>query len=238
MTRAAAWSVPVIAVATSAPAFAASCQPITGATMPIPASGTISNGGRDYALTYNPPANQYSDPVTMTIKAAYTGRMAPGSESQGVDLYTTFNPVGGLRTRGLGLVQTVTGSYAAPGRSARGVYTFSFTKPVTNLRFTLTDIDVLDGDYDDRIEISNSGWTEVRASRGAGVSGTGVQGDPWRGAGTYNDNTSSAGNVTIAFAGPVSTFDLTYWNAMTSFSGVDRNQGVFLTNISFDYQPC
>lgn len=238
VTRAAAWSVPVVAAAAAVPAYAASCTPLTNVSMPIPATGTVTNGGRNYSLTYTPPAGQFADPVTLTIKAGYVGRMAPGSETQNLPLYTTFNPVGGLGTRGLGLIQSVTGDSTVPGRSARGVYTFEFTKPVTNLRFSLTDIDVLSGDYDDRIELSSSGWTEIATSRGSGISGLGTQASPWRGAGSYNDNTSGAGNVRVQFAGPVSTFVLTYWNNIGSFSGVDRNQGVFLTGISFDYQPC
>ncbi|PKH37636.1 hypothetical protein SAMN05192575_101646 [Nocardioides alpinus] len=112
---------------------------------------------------------------------------------------------------------------------------FTFTKPVTNLVVTFTDIDRTPGDFLDRVELDGS-WTEV--SRGAGVSGAGSVASPWVGGAAYNDSTSGAGNVTVKFAGPVSTFTLTYWNAETSWSDVDRNQAVFVGDMTFDYQPC
>lgn len=234
VTRAAAWSVPVVAAAATAPAYAASCTPLTDVTF-AGWTGTISNGGLDYTQTYTPSSGAAVD---MKIAAVYTGAMKGGSETAGGPaLYDVFNPVGGLGKPGLGLIQSVTRrtDLAAPGRSARGAYTFSFTKPVSNLRLTFTDVDQTAGDFLDRVEISGV-WAEV--SRGSGVTGGGTQTSPYAGTAAYNDGTSGAGNVAVKFAGPVSSFVLTYWNAETSWSGVDRNQAVFVADVKFDYQPC
>jgi len=237
VTRAAAWTVPVVAASAAAPAYAASCRAITGMSAAT-WSGRISNGGLDYVQTYTPPAGVVAPSVDMKIAASYTGFIKAGSEnSSGPNLYDVFNPVGNTGKPGLGLIQAVTRRMdrAAPGRNARGAYDFSFTSTVRNVVLTFTDIDRTAGDFLDRVELSGS-WTEV--SRGSGVSGAGTQASPWTGGAAYSDSSSGAGNVTVRFAGPLTGFTLTYWNAETSWSGVDRNQAVFVTDVSFDYEPC
>jgi hypothetical protein len=237
VTRAVAWTVPVVAASAAAPAYAASCSALTGVSFAT-WSGRISNGGLDYVQTYTPPAGVVGSSIEMKIAASYTGSVKAGSEaSNGPDLYDVYNPVGNTGKPGLGLIQAVTRRMdrAAPGRSARGAYAFSFTKPVRNLVLTFTDIDRTAGDFLDRVELGGP-WTEV--SRGSGVSGSGTQASPWTGGAAYSDSSSGAGNVTVRFAGPLTNFTLTYWNAETSWSGVDRNQAVFVTDVSFDYEPC
>lgn len=237
VTRAVAWTAPVVAASAAAPAFAASCTPLTGASFAT-WSGSISNNGLDYVQTYTPPAGVLAAPIEMRIAAAYSGFMKAGSESSaGPSLYDVYDPVGNTGKPGLGLIQAVTRRMdrPAPGRNARGAYTFSFTKPVSNLVLTFTDIDQTAGDFRDRAELDGP-WTEV--ARGSGVSGAGTQASPWAGGAAYHDSSSGAGNVTVRFAGPLTSFTLTYWNAETSWSGVDRNQAVFVTDVSFDYQPC
>jgi hypothetical protein len=237
VTRAVAWTVPVVAASAAAPAYAASCSALTGVSFAT-WSGRISNGGLDYVQTYTPPAGTVASAIEMKIAASYTGFMKAGSEaSNGPSLYDVYNPVGNTGKPGLGLIQTVTRRMdrAAPERSARGAYAFSFTKPVRNLVLTFTDIDRTAGDFLDRVELGGP-WTEV--SRGSGVSGSGTQASPWTGGAAYSDSSSGAGNVTVRFAGPLTNFTLTYWNAETSWSGVDRNQAVFVTDVSFDYEPC
>lgn len=168
VTRAAAWTVPVVAVSAAAPAYAASCSALTGASFAT-WSGRISNGGLDYSQTYTPPAGTLASSIEMKIAASYTGFIKAGSEtSNGPSLYDVYNPVGNTGKPGLGLIQAVTRRMdrAAPGRSARGAYTFSFTKPVRNLVLNFTDIDRTAGDFLDRVELSGP-WVEV--SRGSGV---------------------------------------------------------------------
>jgi hypothetical protein len=237
VTRAVAWTVPVVAASAAAPAYAASCSALTGVAFAT-WSGRITNGGLDYVQTYTPPAGAVASSIEMKIAASYTGFMKAGSEAaNGPSLYDVYNPVGNTGKPGLGLIQSVTRrtDRPAPERNARGAYAFSFTKPVRNLVLTFTDIDRTAGDFLDRVELSGP-WTEV--SRGSGVSGSGTQASPWTGGAAYSDSASGAGNVTVKFAGPLTGFTLTYWNAETSWSGVDRNQAVFVTNVSFDYEPC
>lgn len=237
VTRTVAWTVPVVAASAAVPAYAASCTPLTGVSF-ASWSGTVSNGGLDYVQTYTPPPGASAAPITMRIAASYTGFVKAGSEgSNGPSLYDVYDPVGSTGKPGLGLIQSVTRRLdrPAPGRNARGAYTFSFTRPVSNLVLTFTDIDQTAGDFRDRAELDGS-WAEV--ARGSGVSGAGTQASPWAGGAAYSDSSSGAGNVTVRFADPLTSFTLTYWNAETSWSGVDRNQAVFVTDVSFDYQPC
>ncbi len=237
VTRAVAWTVPVVAASAAAPAYAASCSALTGVAFAT-WSGRISNGGLDYVQTYTPPAGAVASSIEMKIAASYTGFVKAGSETaNGPSLYDVYNPVGNTGKPGLGLIPSVTRrtDRPAPERNARGAYAFSFTRPVRNLVLTFTDIDRTAGDFLDRVELSGP-WTEV--SRGSGVSGSGTQASPWTGGAAYSDSASGAGNVTVRFAGPLTGFTLTYWNAETSWSGVDRNQAVFVTNVSFDYEPC
>ena len=80
VTRAAAWTVPVVAVSAAAPAYAASCSALTGASFAT-WSGRISNGGLDYSQTYTPPAGTLASSIEMKIAASYTGFIKAGSET-------------------------------------------------------------------------------------------------------------------------------------------------------------
>ena len=79
----------------------------------------------------------------------------------------------GSSSAGLTLVHSdpITG-----GRTNRQTVTITFSRPVTGLAFTITDIDSSGGNWWDRIELSGA-RTATPASE---VDGTGVFSDPWR----------------------------------------------------------
>ncbi|SFA82753.1 hypothetical protein SAMN05192575_101647 [Nocardioides alpinus] len=86
VTRAAAWSVPVIAVASTAPAFAASCAVLKGVGFST-AAGAITNGGLDHTRTYTPPGGAVAGAISLTISAD-----RPGARLRAARTCTTSTP--------------------------------------------------------------------------------------------------------------------------------------------------
>ncbi|RYB94658.1 hypothetical protein EUA93_10075 [Nocardioides oleivorans] len=235
VTRAAAWSVPVIATATTVPAFAASCAPVTvtaaNATAPNRSSAV------DYSVTFN--AGTGAQPTNvMTVKATYDTGMVVRNDANGGtnDNFTIQNPVGGLNTYGLVMAQRL--SSRASNTGAFGHYTFTFTKPVTGLTFTLTDIDSTTGDFWDSVWLT-PGFSKPTLS--AGLTGAGTSADPIRqsNGNTAVDNASGAnGNATITYPGTISSFTINYSNRQTGTISADPDQVVTIANFSFGFQPC
>lgn len=249
LVRGAAWTVPVVAVATAAPAFAASpCDPLVNQTIDWDApatttwSRTNSNSG---TASYDPDGATGEIPsLSMTVAANYSGNMRAGFEfpqgRQNPSLRVT-SPIGGLGVSGLALYQATT-STNPQGRNEMGSYTFTFSRPVTNLRLTLTDIDSAFGDFWDVVELS-PGYTVT--SQGSGL--VADNGGPNNGQrfyrntnnGPVDNETGNAGNLGLRYAGPISTFTVSYWNGASQFSdGVDTDQVVYISDLTFDYKPC
>lgn len=245
VVRGAAWSVPVIAVATAAPAYAASpCDPRTNQVLDWDGSNTTWSRAEDRRsgmATLDPDLAGPIPALTFGLATSYVGNMKPGNEVGFGNALTVVSNAGGLTTSALSLVQATT-SATPQGRNDRGSYTFTFSRPVSNLTFTITDIDSNSGDFDDVLEIS-PGYVEL--SRGSAItSDNNGPGGTQRYYNTsannaLNDVSSNAGNIRLRYAGPISTFTITYWNWANQFSsGVDSNQGIFLSDLTFDYKPC
>ena len=244
LVRTAAWSVPVVSMASMAPAFASSpCDPLTDQVLDWDGTKTV------YTRSSPVSASAMFDPdgvgpipiLSLTIAASYSGKMQAGSETSNANALQVAPSIGGLGVSGLGLEQA-TLSKTPQGRSDSGTYTFTFTRPVTNLRFTYTDIDSASGDFWDYLEPS-PGFSVV--SQGGGVAtdfnGTGgAQRFFGKTSSAAVDNTTgSSGNLALSYAGPVSSFSLTYWNGAASFANkVDSNQIVYISDMTFDYDPC
>ncbi|WP_322920227.1 hypothetical protein [Nocardioides renjunii] len=179
--------------------------------------------------------------LTLSLSTSYAGNMKPGNETAFGNALQVVSAAGGLGTSALTLVQSTT-SASPQGRNDRGSYTFSFSRAVSNLTFTVTDVDSNSGDFDDVLELT-PGYVEQ--SRGSAI--TSDNNGP-NGTQRYyntspnnalNDVSSTAGNIRVRYAGPISTFTITYWNWANQFSsGVDTNQGIFLSDLTFDYKPC
>lgn len=252
VTRAAVWTVPVVAVATTAPAFASSgCNQRNGQVLDWDGVGVI------YTRTSATAARAALDPdgagsaptLTLDVAASYTGNMQPGSENGDTSQTMTIAPaVGGLGVSGLSLMQSTTSASPnntnkqAVGYGDRGSYTFTFSRPVSNLDFTITDIDSTTADFRDAMVLS-AGYSVV--SQAGGIALTTSRDAPleWFQAASDNvavDNTSgSAGNLRVRFAGPISTFTITYWNIQANYDpNIDTDQRVYVSDMTFDYKPC
>lgn len=245
VTRAAAWSVPVIAVATAAPAYAASpCDPRTGAVLDWDGAATTYTRTSNVAsvATFDPDGSGPVPALRLDVAAAYEGNMRSGYESGATpnpSLRVTA-PVGGLGS-GISLWQATT-SATGQGRNDRGAYTFTFSRPVSNLDFTITDIDSQSGDFWDVLQLS-AGYTVVSQPSTLSSDNNGI-GGAQRFYATGNsapvDNaTGTGGNLRVRYAGPISTFTITYWNGANTFAdNIDTDQTVYVSDLTFDYKPC
>lgn len=244
VTRAAAWTVPVIAVAAAAPAYAASCASRRMTVANVVTSSVRRESAIKWTATFDPDAAGALPNNVLTVSATYDKGMGVRNDAGAVagganDNFTIQAQVGGLNTYGLVMAQRPTQDTPTAPLDAFGHYAFSFTKPVSNLTFTLTDIDSAAGDFLDAVKLT-PGFTYAPLS--ATMQGSGTVADPFRPVGTNApiDNTNSnAGNVTITYAGPISGFTIDYKNAAASFAAnVDQDQVVTIANFAFDYQPC
>lgn len=253
VVRTAAWTVPVVAVATTAPAYAASpCDPIvrtidwgnnvqysrtsaTSATYTVPdpdGTGpgealvlTISNTSIGSNTQLGPQGIQSTTNDNLRV---FTGAMG-GSPATTSHLTLHQSPINNANKS-----NSLT-------NANRSITRFSFSRPVANLGFTLRDIDSTANDFWDAIAIvataSTSSGTPVNS---ATVIGTGATGSPWRAASANlaADGTSTAGNVTVNMTN-VSAFDVYYWNITAdSSSRIDGDQKVFFSSFDVTYKPC
>lgn len=245
--RAAAWSVPVVSLAAAAPAFAASpCDSRVGAVIDWdnPATTThVRESVWKSVTTYDPDGNGTVPSITLTTTASYSGNMKSGPEFGNItnDSLLLQSNIGGLNQAGLVMYQSTT-STGAGSFNDRGTYTFTFTRPVTNLTFTITDIDSGGAQYYDRLMLT-AGFTQQ--FRAGAVTGAGTQSDPYRATNSnagVDDFTSANGNVRVTYPGTISSFTITYWNESANLGDkpgwYNNQQAVFLSDLTFDYKPC
>ncbi|MGG5260738.1 hypothetical protein [Phycicoccus avicenniae] len=235
-----AWAVPVIAVGAAAPRAAASpCNP-QAYTLDWGGSNTSytrNNAGTSGVATIDPDGAGPVASVSMSIASQFIGTMKAGNEfgNTNNNIRVSSSSVGGTGQVGLSFHQALTNAYnVVPGRSARQEVTFSFDAPVTGLTFMVTDIDSNAGDFNDRIEFSGAFTSQIANTNT--LTGAGTQPNPFAPTNAnapVNDTSSTAGNVRITYPGTITSFTMTYWNAVSSYSGVDRSQGVFLSDFAF-----
>ncbi|SEB66972.1 hypothetical protein SAMN04489844_0806 [Nocardioides exalbidus] len=244
VVRTAAWSVPVISVAATAPAFAASpCDARTDQAL------SWNGGNVTFTRTSDTVASATLVPatnvpaLTLDVKASYTGLMKAGYENPGTN---TVNPslrrsanVGNLNKSGISLWQATTRDTPSPTQDT-GTYVFTFSRPVTNLRFTITDIDSATGDFRDALTLT-SGYTAsypatITKTTAAGVGEYFIA----TGENTPTDNsTGNAGNLTITYPGTISSFTIQYSNSASSFNNtLDQDQTIYVSDLTFNYKPC
>ncbi len=260
--KSAVWTAPVIVVAAPAPALAASqCQ-----RFDLTWAGTNQNSTftRTSATSAQTVVTATGSTTTNTIKftTSFAGQMVPGGYGSGVDDGGASNLVvsgltyGGSYAGALQIQQhydpALAGSWTGLGtRANRQQVVVSFTNssgaPITvcNLRLTITDIDqsVAGGTattnrYRDRVDVSPSPNTTVV---GADITGTGTAADPYKNETTsLNNQTATAGNITLGWNGPVSSVTLTYWNGSTNpnSTGTMGTQAIYLADITYDNCAC
>ena len=254
LVRGAAWTVPVIAVAAAAPAFAASpCD--------------VQNYRLDWGNTTGQTVygkNSTTNVGTAVVKGSAGGgalmvtftSTTTGSVSRAVDNLTVSNDtnIGNLGTGAQGLNVAHNDGITA-GRANRQMIDIQFDRAVTGLSFSITDIDsqrgnnlgtkkdpVYEGWYD-RVELSG---TRTASTAGGSVIGAGTNTNentsasgPWRHSDTDTNvpNTgSSDGNVTVTYAGTIAAntpITLTYWSTLSA-----GNQRIFLSDMTFSAKGC
>ncbi len=254
LTRAAAWTVPVVAVAATAPAYAASpCDPRTGQVLDWDGAKVAFTRKSATAATavYDPDGTGPVPGLTLDVTASYTGNMKAGSENGSTSqTMARQSTVGGMwGVSGLGLMQATSsekpqgGKKEPVGYGDRGTYTFVFSKPVSNLVFTITDIDSTKNDFRDALIISGGYTVEAQAGEVEVKTEKDFIPSSWFQAKdddeAVNDTSGSDGNITLKFAGPISTFEITYWNRQKEYDeDLDTDQRIFVSDMTFDYSPC
>jgi hypothetical protein len=242
VVRTAAWSVPVISVATAAPAFAAS-----------PCSDTYSYL-LDWGVTpYVAPSATSVNKGVATVPASAGG--GPGAQSITVTLQSTFQGtattydgnltvlattgIGGLvpSQRGVAVRSTTNG-----GIANTQTVTITFGRAVSNLSFSVVDIDRA-ANFNDRVSFSPLPSSYTRAATVGGVGAlsateTSASTGAFRYTGSVNtglDDTSPDGVVTINYAGgpAFTTFQLIYWSSLAP-----GPQGILLSDFSFNAKGC
>lgn len=161
------------------------------------------------------------DGMTVTTSGAFFGSSA--SRVMQIFPTSTYNTHVGV----IGMQMDAT----TDDGSAYATLTFTFSRPVTNLSFTVVDIDGgTTGSWNDRVAFSP---IPALVSNGSNVSwnaGTGIASSN----GSAIDGTQ--GDVRINFAGPVTSVTMTWyaWNA----SGTNpANQTIFVDDLSFTIVP-
>lgn len=243
LTRAAAWSVPAIAVAAAAPAFAASpCDVRVGEVLDWDGSRVaFTRTSTTARAVLDPDATGPVPSLTLDVVATYSGNMKAGDEAgsnPNPNLRVT-SPIGGLGVSGLSLWQATT-SASPRGAADQGTYTFTFSRPVSNLVFTVTDIDSQGGDFWDVLRLSPGYVVENRPNTVASDKNGGSERFYASTSSAPADNASgSGGNLRVRYPGPVSTFTISYYNGAASFqAGVDNDQAIYVSDMTFDYKPC
>ncbi len=261
VVRGAAWSVPVISVAATAPAFAASpCSTLLNAataweTDRYTYQWVNRNGRWRYELvdrgygywrtdsstaaylTQDPDGTGPLQPLRVDISVSYGSNVRAEADQ----LFVSSQNVGGTSSRGLTLHQsprdTAQQSDSLVDRN-KSVVTFTFDRQVSSLTFTMTDIDSATADFRDAIGISGATITSYSIQNPAQVQGAGTVANPFRVVPTNSavDNFSqNGGNVTVTLSN-VTSFQIHYWNFEPAGNGDD--QKVYLTNFQASYLPC
>ncbi len=213
VVRGAAWSVPVLAVAATAPAYAASPCPATTLVWSTLGNGNVFSSTTVGAVT-----------VTLTLS---------GVTNANNNRTISTNPTGGLNS----VLRFYSGS--ANGSSQTATFTFTRTSTgapvnVTNLNFSFLDIDSGGNSWDDRVTVGSGGFAYVIQSQ-TYVQGTGSAAAPFRAANSdTSDNSagsSNNGNVYVKWTSAVSSVSFTY------FQGLAATGSPFIGISNMSFQP-
>lgn len=212
LTRAAVWTVPVVAATTAAPAFAASttlCGTANRREVQVTTLNKVSDSSATLVTNDPDGTGTAYGPVTITATSSLSNRLRYG-DALGVNLQFTPQLLGGIDS--VALHQRPSGAGFAGNNRAQFVSrtTFTASRRIFDLTFTLTDIDSQSLDYWDFVWIDSTSPFTI-TSRGNRVAGSGTSSSPLT-ATSGNAPTSSLasnGNATISFAS-VSSFTLVY----------------------------
>ncbi len=203
VVRGAAWSVPVVAVAATAPAFAASPCANRTALLPVAWSSSYSTTRQTGSVAGTPVVN---------VRAGYSSTLlGPGSLNS-----QNLTPGSVAATQdSISLVNnSPTTLSLSPERNFQTV-TFAFTQDVYGLTFSIDDIDRVLGSYFDHVFLA--GAPEAPAvTQGSAVTGTGTSDNPWRTTGASGDNAANQ-TVTVTYPNglvPITSLTLRFYSTV------------------------
>lgn len=217
LVRGAAWTVPVVAVAATAPAYAASCDSTAPTTMNL-----ISRTG--------------GDGTTVSFASTVSG-LTVGSYN-----FSTNDPV---MTQGwLEFENNPRGDGSVSNPSVYQDITVTFSRAVRNLTMDIADLDTSGSgtgnsrtyNYWDAIAVHGTTVSYEASTMGSSLTGSGSLADPWRQQTFANtppaSNTAASNKLTFAFSGPVTTFKFRYW-CIRGRSNYNGTQAVWIGNMSY-----
>lgn len=251
VVRGVAWSVPVVSVAATAPAFAASpCQTrysyrldwgttAYNRTSARNATASVTSaGGTPVSVTFASTSS-----TTANVPDATRNLTVPANTGTGTTADPVVTSLGG-RTGERGVMLYHASSTI--GRANRQEVTITFGRAVRDLQFWITDIDTITSPaYSDRVELlgfNSSGVVVPFSSTNDGVTGDGSEANPWQRAAAGNVSENAPGAQTsVSFAKPtpstatdVKSMRLTYWNA----TGGTQYHRIFLGDLGFTALGC
>jgi hypothetical protein len=212
VARGAAWSVPVVALAMAAPASAAT-------------SGSCTTG----VLSWNSfsAGSTQTNKLLATTVAAVTLKVATSGD-------TTADNNGEVTSTVTGGKSQVLRFYDVNNKTNTSqTVTLTFSKPVSNVQFSLLDVDSSTGNYEDLVQIVNpTSWTGTIHPN---IKGNGTAATPYR---AKNTNSPVAGsspdsNVDLAFVGPLSSITFTYLQD----GRVGGDPFIGISDVFFQYCP-
>jgi hypothetical protein len=212
VVAAGAWAAPAVVAASATPAFAAS-----------PCVTQLLNWD-SYATGAAPPASIVIAGVTITRSLTYAGGATPNPASGTV----LAGPRGNVTGNAFAIAMGATGAPVATGNSA--TLTLTFSTAIKDLTYTLMDIDRVANSWRDQVSLT-AGFSVV-GTLGTNINvGSGAAGTPWSSTNSNNlGNTDATGNVTVRYAGPISSVSIIYSNGADVSA---TSMAIFLSDVSF-----
>lgn len=230
--RAAAWSVPVVSMGAAAPAFAASCNSfydfrLDWGTTPTPTTTYVKNAATNVGT-----ASVTGPAGSVPIGVTFTSTFSNSPDRRATDNLTVpdVTNIGGSGPDERGLL--ISHSSVGNSRDTRQTVVINFARPVTDLAFTMTDVDSVNGAWFDRVELTG---TRTGAYDTDYVRGLGTEASPWRPTASTSPigTTSPNGNVAVSYTAPVSSITLTFWSSENGGTQLIR-----LTDFFFKAKNC
>ena len=203
------------------------------------AGGTFSGTKLPANPNYTSPIDGYSNWTWTPYALQPWGETITATSTYATNIPSTVNlemrGLAGTYPSGVNLSWFSGTQFGNPVTSAmKGCWTFSFSKPLCNLKFAITDIDYGVREW---IYFDPSGSMPTRYSivDPTAVGGTGVVGTPWHSLialKDWNNGTDANGNVKVEFDGAVSSFTICGDSRTASASKFEEN--VALSDFSFD----
>ena len=223
--RGAVWAVPTVTVSSVTPAFASSrCARFSPTLSTSSYTFTDRNHGAGTATSTTTPTTTLDYSVLAT---SLGGKILQANNlTVAGNVNAGYNGQGELTSDGLQFQQ----NGGASGYASRQDITITFEEPVTNLKFTIFDIDRT-STYVDAIATSIAPTSIVR---GTNILGSATVADPLRASsvGDVSSGTLSA-TSTLTYAGPLTTLKISFWS--TNGTGY---QQTFLSNLEFQTGTC